>query len=80
MHYRGNKGFIVINADTSGVLNANVNTGLPHGTYCDVISGNYLNGHCTGGNVTVSSIGHAHFNIDSASTDPVVAIYSGKYV
>ena len=79
-HCRGNKGFIVINAGTSGLLNAYLNTGLPQGTYCDVISGNYVNGHCTGGNVTVASNGHAHFNIDSASTDPVVAIHIGMYV
>ena len=80
LHYRGNKGFIAINAGTSGVLNANLNTGLPQGTYCDIISGNYENGQCTGGTVTVSSNGHAQFNINSASTDPVVAIHIGEYL
>ena len=75
---RGSKGFIAINAGSSGTLNANINTGLPQGTYCDVISGNYENGHCTGTTVHVGGNGHAHFNIDASSTDPVVAIHIGK--
>lgn len=74
---RGNKGFIVINAGTSDI-NVNLQTGLSQGTYCDVISGNYDNGRCTGNEVHVGGDGHAHFHISSGSDDPVVAIHIGK--
>ena len=73
---RGNKGFILINSDTSDV-NANLQTGLPQGTYCDVISGNYENGKCTGLEVHVGGDGHAHFHVSHRSEDPVVAIHIG---
>ena len=67
-----------MNAGSSGTLNADINTGLPQGSYCDVISGNYVNGKCTGTTVHVGANGHAHFNIAAISTDPVVAIHIGK--
>nr|AGN55419.1 amylase [Pinctada fucata]AGN55420.1 amylase [Pinctada fucata] len=73
---RGNRGFIVINDDTVDV-NANLQTGLPQGTYCDVISGNYENGACTGNEVHVGGDGRAHFHISHQSEDPVVAIHIG---
>ena len=75
---RGNKGFIVINAQ-KGYLNADINTGLVEGSYCDIISGNYENGRCTGTIVKVGSDGHAHFNIDGNLDDPVLAIHIGKH-
>ena len=78
--YRGNKGFIVINSGSDGILNANLNTGLPAGKYCDVISGNYANGSCTGSTVHVGSDGHAQFNINAHSDDPVVAIHIGEFL
>nr|AEI58894.1 amylase [Pteria penguin] len=73
---RGNKGFIVINVDNSDV-NANLQTGLSQGTYCDVISGEYVNGKCTGTEIHVGGDGHAHFHISHTSEDPVVAIHIG---
>ena len=76
---RGNKGFIAINA-ASGIMNHNVNTGLPSGTYCDVISGNYENGSCTGNTVQVGGDGHANININGDSDDPVIAIHIGLYL
>ena len=75
--YRGSKGFIVINADTD-ILNADITTGLPEGTYCDVISGNYEHGNCTGNFVQVDQKGQAHFTIDGQSDDPVVGIHIGE--
>ena len=74
---RGNKGFIVINADID-ILNADMTTGLPEGTYCDVISGNYEHGNCTGNVVQVDQKGQAHFTIDGRSDDPVVGIHIGE--
>ena len=75
--YRGNKGLIIINADTD-ILNADITTGLPEGIYCDVISGNYEDGNCTGNIVQVDQMGQPHFTIDGQSDDPVVAIHIGE--
>lgn len=75
---RGNKGFIIINAGTSDI-NVNLPTGLTQGSYCDVISGDYENGKCTGNVVHVGGDGHAHFHISHNSEDPVVAIHIGKF-
>ncbi|KAK3593460.1 hypothetical protein CHS0354_020226 [Potamilus streckersoni] len=76
---RGNKGFIVMNAEGSD-LNSNLQTGLPQGTYCDVISGNYDNGQCTGTSIHVGGDGQAHFHISGGSEDPVIAIHIGAKV
>ncbi|KAH3712444.1 alpha-amylase-like [Dreissena polymorpha] len=73
---RGTKGFIAIVGDGSH-MNSDINTGLPSGDYCDVISGSYENGECTGKTVHVDGSGHAHFNINGQSDDPVVAIHIG---
>ena len=68
----------MINAERSGLLSADLYTGLPAGTYCDVISGNYEDGSCTGDLVHVDSTGHAHFEIDATSSDPVMAVHIGE--
>lgn len=74
---RGNKGFIVINADVPD-LNLELQTGLLTGTYCDVISGEYDGETCTGTTVIVNHAGFAHFHIRSRSDDPMMAIHIGK--
>ncbi|CAG2221663.1 AMY [Mytilus edulis] len=76
---RGNKGFIAINA---GALDMRISlqTGLPPGTYCDVISGNYKHGRCTGMEVNVHSDGTAYFNIESSSDDFMVALHIGTQI
>ncbi|XP_032821982.1 alpha-amylase-like [Petromyzon marinus] len=71
---RGNRGFIVINND-DWALDATLQTGLPAGTYCDVISGNLSGGRCTGAQISVGGDGRAFFQISNASEDPVVAIH-----
>ncbi|AKJ28453.1 alpha-amylase [Caldimonas brevitalea] len=55
---RGDKGFVVINKE-GAALTRNFKTSLPAGRYCDVISGDYLNGSCTGQVVTVDAGGYA---------------------
>lgn len=40
---RGSASFIAFNKD-NGQMNVNLKTGLPSGTYCDIISGNLENG------------------------------------
>ncbi|KAL3892174.1 hypothetical protein ACJMK2_004408 [Sinanodonta woodiana] len=76
---RGNKGFIVFNLESYN-LNTRLQTGLPAGQYCDVISGNYENGSCTGSSVTVNSDGTANFFIPTSAEDPMIAIHIGAKV
>ncbi|XP_053383074.1 alpha-amylase-like [Mercenaria mercenaria] len=76
---RGKKGFIAIVGDNSS-LNQNIYTGLPAGDYCDVISGNYENGACTGKVISVDGNGRASINIYGTSDDPVIAIHTGAKI
>ncbi|XP_054493962.2 pancreatic alpha-amylase-like [Agelaius phoeniceus] len=71
---RGNKGFIIFNNDDWN-MNVNVQTGLPAGTYCDVISGQKENNKCTGKQVFVSGDGKANFQINTDAEDPFIAIH-----
>ncbi|KAM8930432.1 pancreatic alpha-amylase-like [Pelodytes ibericus] len=71
---RGNKGFIVFNNDIRN-MDVTLNTGLPAGIYCDVISGDKKGRHCTGTQVTVSSTGSARFIIDTLVENTFVAIH-----
>lgn len=76
---RQGKGFVVINAGKLlHVLSLGISTSLPKGTYCDVISGDYLNGVCTGKTVYVNDIGQAYFRINSQQQEPMIAIHVGK--
>ncbi|KAJ8028480.1 Alpha-amylase 2B [Holothuria leucospilota] len=70
---RGNKAFIVINND-GYTLSETLQTGLPAGVYCDIISGDLESGSCTGSTITVDNSGYANFNIINGE-DPVVAIH-----
>ncbi|XP_055958799.1 alpha-amylase [Patella vulgata] len=73
---RGNKAFIAMNLDGFDI-NANLNTGLPSGTYCDVISGNLENGRCTGKTIQVGGDSKAHINVGHSWEDPMIAIHIG---
>lgn len=76
---RQGKGFVVINAGKLlHVLSLVISTSLPKGTYCDVISGDYLKGVCTGKTVYVNDIGQAYFRINSQQQEPMIAIHVGK--
>jgi alpha-amylase len=59
---RGNKGWISINNDLTA-HSATFTTGLPAGTYCDVIHGTLTGGTCSGGTVTVDNHGQATVNV-----------------
>ncbi|XP_028613084.1 pancreatic alpha-amylase-like isoform X2 [Grammomys surdaster] len=72
---RGNRGFIVFNND-DWALSTTLQTGLPAGTYCDVISGDKVDGGCTGLRVNVGSDGKAHFSISNSAEDPFIAIHA----
>ncbi|EFX81580.1 alpha amylase [Daphnia pulex] len=71
---RGGKGFIAINNEGSN-MSQTLQTCLSAGTYCDIISGNLVNGQCTGKSVTVGSDGKALISIGNAEDDGVLAIH-----
>ncbi|XP_077978297.1 alpha-amylase 1-like [Glandiceps talaboti] len=79
---RGNKGWIAFNLD-SWNLNTSINTGLPAGTYCNLIVADYdsntrsctdRENNGTPRTVTVAGNGFASVNIP-VNSDPVVAIH-----
>lgn len=77
---RGNRGFIIINNENYSI-NERVQTGLPAGDYCDVITcdnnlppcGN-SGGNCRGA-ISVDSSGYATFSVPNGE-DPMIAIYN----
>ncbi|XP_030368982.1 alpha-amylase-related protein [Scaptodrosophila lebanonensis] len=72
---RGSKGFIAFNNNNYD-LNETLQTCLPAGTYCDVISGAKLNGACAGKSVTVDGNGYAHISIGANEFDGVLALHA----
>lgn len=70
---RGNLGFIAINLEKQD-LDKVLHVCLPAGVYCDVISGDLLNGHCTGKKVQVNQNGDARIQIKHDEFDGVLAI------
>ncbi len=66
--------FIAINNDDYG-LDQWLQTGLPQGQYCDVISGNLDQGRCTGRIIAVQGDGRAQITITNAQEDPMIAIH-----
>ncbi|XP_047533155.1 alpha-amylase-like [Vanessa atalanta] len=73
---RGRLGFIVFNGDDVE-LNQNLQTGLPQGRYCDVISGKNIGGKCSGATVSVDMNGRAHFYISQYAEDMHIALHVG---
>ncbi|KAJ8942593.1 hypothetical protein NQ318_006223 [Aromia moschata] len=70
---RGDKGFVAFTL--SGDINQSLPTGLPAGTYCDIISGTLESGSCTGKSVTVDDSGNAAISLSSEEDDGVLAIH-----
>ena len=50
-------------------------TGLPQGQYCDIISGSLEQGGCTGKTITVQGDGKAKITISNSEEDPMIAIH-----
>jgi alpha-amylase len=59
---RGHKGWITINNEVTAQTRT-FSTGLPGGTYCDVIHGNLTNGRCTGPTIDVTAGGSATLTV-----------------
>ena len=56
----------------------NIYTGLPGGTYCNVIKGCPTNSGCEGESVVVDSDGNAQIVIP-ASDEPILALHVGMH-
>jgi alpha-amylase len=51
-------------------------TCLPAGSYCDVISGNKEGGSCSGKTITVNGDGTANISISNGHEGPILAIHA----
>ena len=71
---RGTKGFVVINNESAALSRA-FTTGLPAGSYCDVIAGGLVNGVCAGATIEVDASGMATI---AAPALTAVAIHVGQ--
>lgn len=70
---RGGKGFIAFT--NSGSISQDMQTCLPAGVYCDVISGGLENGSCTGKSIQVGVDGIGHIELSDSEEDGVLAIH-----
>lgn len=76
---RAGLGFIAFNNQGTD-MNQSLQTSLPAGTYCDIISGlPTLVGGCSGKTVTVDASGVANIVIGAAEDDGVLAIHTGAF-
>ncbi|XP_026461805.1 alpha-amylase 1-like [Ctenocephalides felis] len=75
---RGCAGLAVFNNENQQNLQQTLQTCLPAGRYCDVISGKAENGRCSGKTVEVSPDGKAYVEILHSEDDGVLAIHIGK--
>lgn len=63
---RGSLGFVAINHE-SQALSQNVSTGLPAGTYCDLLTGGPSGNGCTGTTLTVDDAGSVSLELEPES-------------
>ncbi len=73
---RGNIGYAAFNRDGSA-WSTTFSTGLPAGVYCNVATGDFTAGACSGSTVTVNSSGQATVSVAGNSA---LAIYTGAMV
>jgi alpha-amylase len=80
---RGNVGFVALN-NTAAAWSRSFATGLPAGTYCNIVHGlkNAAGTACAGDSVTVDASGSASITVaaDGGATVPAVAIYTGQTI
>lgn len=70
---RGNAGFVAFT--NGGDIDQSIQTCLPEGTYCDVISGELQDGVCTGKTVVVDEDGYGQVSLYESEDDGVLAIH-----
>ena len=71
---RGDRGYVVVNNATAPLAGRSFQSGMPPGTYCDVVHGALVDGRCTGPSVTVNADGW--FTADVGQLD-ALAIHVG---
>ncbi|KAI1286874.1 Pancreatic alpha-amylase [Halotydeus destructor] len=71
---RRTKGFIAINNEDFP-LKAKIQTALPPGVYCDIISGDLKDGRCTGRTVTIDQESKVDLEVSNEWQDPMIAIH-----
>ena len=80
---RGNVGFVALN-NTTAAWSRSFYTGLPAGTYCNIVHGvkNAAGTACAADSVTVDASGNASISVaaDGGATVPAVAIYTGQTI
>jgi alpha-amylase len=59
---RGNRAFVAINREGAALHRA-FQTGLPAGSYCDVLAGDFMNGACSGPKIAVDGAGMATMDL-----------------
>jgi alpha-amylase len=72
---RGNLGFVAFNNELSLNFKSTLKVCVPPGTYCDVISGEMVNGMCTGEKIVVDENGKAEIVIPYEREIPMVAFH-----
>ena len=70
---RGAKGFVAIDRESTS-LSTTVTTGLPAGTYCDVLTGGKVGGACAGTSLVVDSTGAVPLDLAPMTA---VAVHAG---
>ncbi|HEU0300526.1 MAG TPA: alpha-amylase family protein [Longimicrobium sp.] len=70
---RGDRGFVAINRDAAAVA-ATVPTGLPAGTYCDVLTGGRAGAACVGTSVVVAADGTVQLSL---AANTAIAVHAG---
>lgn len=71
---RGNATFVAMNNEDRR-LDAVLQTSLPPGKYCDVISGAMTSNRCTGRSFVVRPDGKVNITVDNSRDDPVIALH-----
>ena len=63
---RGGQGFVAISRESVAV-DTTITTGMPPGTYCDILTGGRAGASCAGTSVVVDSSGAIHLHLDPNS-------------
>lgn len=71
---RGKRAFIAFNLENS-IMDVKLQTSMPKGIYCDVVSGNKIDDKCTGKTIQVDDIGYAKIYLKNTEEDGFVAIH-----
>lgn len=70
---RGGLGFVAINRENNQSLIRTLQTGMPQGTYCDVVNADFNagNGSCNGATIDVDGQGFATFNVPAIKASAI---------